>query len=498
LWKIEEPPKMKKTKILIIEDDALIARDLEKILLSLGSSVTKMITTGVGIVSKIVEENPDLILMDIMFQDKLRGIDIARRVRKLEDIPVVYLTAHSEKSIIKRAKITVPYGYLLKPVGEKELEIAIEMALYRHHIEKKYKKKMKKALLESESRYRQLVENINEGIVMQNKKSTITYANQRFLDMLGYSEEEVVGKPITKFLAGGLLKKREVKDAYKADEAKKLSEISWRRKDGERVFTILSPKSVYDEKGQHKGTVAVLTDITDRREVEKELHRSREQLRKLSQHLQAVRENESKRMAREIHDELGQQLTALKMDLSWLSSRINPGGKGAAKFLKKIDSMFALVDNTISSVQKISAQLRPGLLDDLGLVPAIEWLSQEFENQTKIRCNTRLFCELLNIDPDCSTAIFRISQEALTNVARHANATNVNISLKEADGALVLKIKDNGKGIDADDVFAPGSLGLMGMRERARPFRGELAITGKPNKGTTLTVAFPIERVYKS
>jgi two-component system sensor histidine kinase UhpB len=121
------------------------------------------------------------------------------------------------------------------------------------------------------------------------------------------------------------------------------------------------------------------------------------------------------------------------MDLSWLSSRINPGGKGAAKFLKKIDSMFALVDNTISSVQKISAQLRPGLLDDLGLVPAIDWLSQEFENQTKIRCNTRLFCELLNIDPDCSTAIFRISQEALTNVARHANATNVNISLKEKE-----------------------------------------------------------------
>lgn len=489
--------EMRKTKILVVEDDAMIARDLEKILVSLGYSVVKIITAGIGIVSKIVKENPDLILLDIMFQDKLRGIDIARKVRQIEDIPVVYLTAHSENSIIKRAKITVPYGYLLKPVGEKELEIAIEMALYRHRIEKKYKKKMKKSLLESESRYRQLVENINEGIVMQNKKSTITYANQRFLDMIGYSEEEVIGKPITKFLAGGLLKKREVKNATKEDEVKKLSEISWKRKDGESIFTILSPKSIYNEKGQHKGTVAVLTDITNRRAVEKELHHSRELLRKLSQHLQAVREKESQRMAREIHDELGQQLTALKMDLAWISSRIDPDGEGAAKFLQKIDSMSALVDNTIHSVQKISAELRPGLLDDLGLVPAIEWLAQEFENQTKIPCNTQLFCELLNIDPDCSTAIFRISQEALTNVARHAKATRVDISLKEEDSALVLKIRDNGKGIDADDVFAPESLGLMGMRERARPFNGEFSIKGRPNKGTTLTISFPIEKVFK-
>ncbi len=489
---------MKKTKILIVEDDALIARDIEKILISLGYSVIKIITTGKGIVPRILKEDPDLILMDIMFQDKVRGIDIARRVRKLEDIPVVYLTAHSENSVIKKAKITEPYGYLLKPVGEKDLEIAIDMALYRYRIGKKYRERMEKSLSESETRYRQLVENLNEGIVMQNRKGAITYANQRFLDMIGYTSGEVIGKPITKFLAGGLLKKQEVKEASKGDAVKKLSEISWRRKDGERVFTILSPKPVYNEKGHHKGTVAVLTDITDRREVEKELHRSKELLRKLSQHLQAVREKESKRIAREIHDELGQQLTALKMDLAWISNQVNPEEEGAPRFLQKINSMSSLVDNTIHTVQKISSELRPGLLDDLGLVPAIEWLAQEFESQTKIPCMMQLFCELVDIDPDCSTAIFRISQEALTNVARHAKASRVSISLKEENGALVLKIKDNGKGIEADDVFSPSSLGLMGMRERAHTFGGELSINSKPNKGTTLTVAFPVERVLRS
>jgi len=493
----EPERKMDKIKILIVEDDILIARDIEKILLDLDYSVSTIITTGKRVVPKIVDEKPDLILMDIMFHEKVGGIDLARKVRKRLDVPIVFLTAHSDKSILRKAKVTEPYGYLLKPIGEKDLEITIEMALYRHAIEKKFKKRMVTALHESENRYRQLVENINEGIVMQDKSGVITYTNDRFLDLLGFPREEVIGKPTTNFFAGGLLKKQEVPDTGKGDGGKKISEISWKRKDGERVFTILSPKPIYDKKGQHKGTVAVLTDITDRREVEKELHRSRELLRKLSQHLQEVRERESKRIAREIHDELGQQLTALKMDLSWLYNRVDPEEEEAKRFLQKIDNMSSLVDNTIQTVQKITAELRPGLLDDLGLVPAVEWLGQEFESQTNIPCRIQLHCEMVNIDPDCSTAIFRISQEALTNVSRHAKATRVEINLKEENEALVLKITDNGKGIEPEEVFAPSSLGLMGMRERVRPFGGELKISSTPTKGTTLMVTLPYKKLVE-
>jgi len=488
---------MRKNKILIVEDEALIAKDIETILLDLGYSVRIILTTGLRVVSKIVRENPDLILLDIMFHNQVRGIDIARKVRAQLEVPIVYLTALSERNIMKRAKITEPFGYLLKPVGEKDLEITVEMALHRHAMEKKFKERMEKALLESENRYRQLVENISEGILMQNKKGIITYTNDRFLDMIGYTEEEVVGKPITRFLGGGILKRKELQEASKEDETSKASEVSWKKKDGDRIFTILSPKNIYDEKEELRGRVSVLTDITDRRQAEKELHKSREVLRQLSLHLQTAREEESKRIAREIHDELGQQLTALKMDISWLSNRVDPEEEGANKFLQKMDSMSDLVDKTIQTVQKVTAELRPGLLDDLGLVPAIEWLAQEFENQTNIPCRIQLFCELVNIDPDCSTAIFRISQEALTNVTRHAKATRVSISLKEENGALVLKIKDNGSGIEPDDVFAPSSLGLMGMRERLRPFGGELKITGTPKKGTSLTVTLPVDRVVK-
>ena len=488
---------MGKIKILIVEDDILIARDVEKILLGLEYSVSIIITTGKRVIPKIVNEKPDLILMDIMFQDEVGGIDLARKVRERLDVPIVFLTAHSDKSILRKAKLTEPYGYLLKPIGEKDLEITIEMALFRHDIEKKFKERMVTSLHESENRYRQLVENINEGIVMHDKSGVITYANERFLDLIGFPGEEVIGKPITKFLAGGLLKKKETQEAGKGDDGKKIYEISWKRKDGERVFTILSPNPIYNKKGQHNGTVAVLTDITDRRAVEKELHRSRELLRRLSQHLQEVRERESKRIAREIHDELGQQLTALKMDLSWLSNRVDPKEEGAKKFLQKIDRMSALVDNTIQTVQKVTSELRPGLLDDLGLVPAVEWLAQEFESQTNIPCKIQLHCEMVNIDPDCSTAIFRISQEALTNVSRHAKATRVEINLKEENDALVLKIKDNGKGIEPDEVFAPSSLGLMGMRERVRPFGGELKISGTPTKGTILTVTLPYKRLVE-
>ena len=275
---------MSKTKILIVEDDILIARDDEKILLELDYSVSTIITTGKRVIPKIINEKPDLILMDIMFQDEVGGIDLARKVRERLDVPIVFLTAHSDKSILRKAKVTEPYGYLLKPVGEKDLEITIEMALYRHNIEKRFKEKMVSALHESENRYRQLVENISEGIVMQDRKGVITYANDRFLELIGFPGKEVIGKPITKFLAGGLLKKKGT-GGGKDSGRKKISEISWKRKDGERVFTILSPNPIYNEKGQHSGTVAVLTDITDRRAVEKELHRSRELLRRLSQHV---------------------------------------------------------------------------------------------------------------------------------------------------------------------------------------------------------------------
>ncbi len=145
----------------------------------------------------------------------------------------------------------------------------------------------------------------------------------------------------------------------------------------------------------------------------------------------------------------------------------------------------------IKAVQRISTELRPGILDDLGLIPAIEWQAQEFEDRTNIKCEITTDCEDIDLDQDRSTSLFRIFQEALTNVARHANATKIKVSLKERPGKLLLKIEDNGRGIAEEQISDPKSFGLIGMRERIYPWEGEVQIEGFSNKGTTLTVILP-------
>ena len=222
--------------------------------------------------------------------------------------------------------------------------------------------------------------------------------------------------------------------------------------------------------------------------IDRKLIESQEQLRNLSLHVQSVREGESTRIAREVHDELAHLLTALKMDLSWLYKRLP---KDQKPLLDQTKSMSKLTDMIIKSVQRISLELRPVILDDLGLVPAIEWQAQEFEGRTNIKCEITIDCGDNNLDQDQSTALFRIFQEALTNVARHANATKIKVSLKKRPDKLLLKIEDNGRGITEEQISDPKSFGLFGMRERVYPWGGEVEIKGIWNEGTTVTVILP-------
>ncbi len=233
----------------------------------------------------------------------------------------------------------------------------------------------------------------------------------------------------------------------------------------------------------------MVTDITERKQAEERLRTSREQLRSLSAHLESLREEERKNIAREIHDELGQMLTALKIDLSWLTNRLP---KEQELLLEKTKSMYQLVDTAIQTVKRVSAELRPGALDDLGLAAAIEWQAGEFEKLTKIKCEFSSNPEDIVLDQDRSTAIFRIFQETLTNVVRHADATKVKANLKEEAGRIILRIRDNGKGIEKKQISDPKAFGLIGMRERAHFWGGELKITGTPGKETTVVVSIPL------
>ena len=228
----------------------------------------------------------------------------------------------------------------------------------------------------------------------------------------------------------------------------------------------------------------------ERDRAEREIRNSREQLRNLSAHLQSVREEERTRMAREIHDELGQGLTALKMDVSWLNRRLL---KKDATFKNKLASMEEVIDRTIQTVQKLSGELRPGLLDDLGLAAAIEWQAEDFQKRTGIDCEVSLSTEETLLNRDQSTTMFRIFQETLTNVIRHARATKVAVRLEEQSGSMVLEVTDNGRGITEAEIRDAKSLGLIGMRERVEFIDGEVTIVGSPGKGTRITVTLPVK-----
>jgi signal transduction histidine kinase len=224
-------------------------------------------------------------------------------------------------------------------------------------------------------------------------------------------------------------------------------------------------------------------------EAEQAVQGSFGQLRALAARLQTIREEERTDMARELHDELGQALTALKMDTASLINRLPPRSK---LLRERAQAMSEQIDATIKTVRRMSSQLRPGMLDDLGLGPSIEWYAQEFQTRTGIVVETEVMAEELDLDHTRATALYRIFQETLTNVARHSKATTVKAKLEIEDSDIRLEIADNGQGFDPVQVRGKRSLGLLGMRERAEMAQGSLEIEGAPGKGTKVIVKVPL------
>jgi two-component system sensor histidine kinase UhpB len=229
----------------------------------------------------------------------------------------------------------------------------------------------------------------------------------------------------------------------------------------------------------------------DRKRAELRLRESHEQLRALTVYLQYVREEERTRIAREVHDELGQAMTGLKLDVAWVASRLP---RSQRPVLDKLRSMSDHLDATIQSIRRIATELRPGILDDLGLAAALEWQANEFQQRTGIACRVASFLPDGLLDADLNTAFFRIFQETLTNIMRHANATAVDVSLVRREGLLVLTVHDNGRGIQTEEIADRRSIGLLGMEERAALLGGTFEIQGAPNQGTTVTVKIPLAR----
>jgi PAS domain S-box-containing protein len=263
-------------------------------------------------------------------------------------------------------------------------------------------------------------------------------------------------------------------------------EYRLRRADGSLAVVLDRGYIVRSGDGKPLRMIGAMMDITDRKLAEERLRDSREQLRALTAHQEKVREEERTRIAREIHDELGQALTGLKMDLSWFVARLPQ----QALLQEKAASMLKLIDSTVHAVRRLSTELRPAILDSLGLIPAIEWMAAEFSKRTGIQCQFDPADDELNLGPERMTALFRICQEALTNVAKYAHAKSVHITLDSDEQQITLRIKDDGRGITEEEKLGNRSFGLLGMRERARLLGGTFEIQGGAG-GTTLTVAIP-------
>jgi len=357
------------------------------------------------------------------------------------------------------------------------------------------RKLAEEAMRKSEMTYRALFESGNDPVILYSLNGTVVSANQEAAETLGYNVEELIGMSYKDIIASS-----EIKDA--GNKLKSLQEgktfLPYERtvykKNGTEFPSEVNLSLVQDENNKPVFLQSIFRDITERKQAEEELLTSREQLRNLAAHLQAVREGERTSIAREIHDDLGQSLTALKMDLSLLGTKLP---KDQKSLLKKTKSMSKLIDSTIQTVQRISAELRPGVLDDIGLTAALEWQGGEFQKRTGIKCELTVDPEDIFLDKDCSTAIFRIFQETLTNVARHSKAKWVKVNLKKKARRLELKIRDNGRGITEEQISNSKSFGLIGIRERIQFIGGEVEIKGIQNRGTTLKAWIPLPKDKK-
>jgi signal transduction histidine kinase len=241
----------------------------------------------------------------------------------------------------------------------------------------------------------------------------------------------------------------------------------------------------------HRKNAALSSEITERKIAEERLRESEIKLRALAARLISIREEERARIAREIHDELGQALTSLKMDLTWLVKQLDQAEK---PLLTRADTMCRLIDSTVQVVRRMSTGMRPEILDDMGLVAAIGWQTKEFQKRLGIRCRAELPTQPTHLGNELSTAVFRIFQEILTNIARHAKATGVFVQLRISDERLSLKVTDDGVGMAESAVHARESLGLLGMQERAQLFGGKVTFQASPGRGTTVSVVIPLSQ----
>jgi two-component system sensor histidine kinase UhpB len=358
------------------------------------------------------------------------------------------------------------------------------------------RKRAEMALKESEERFHLAVRGASAGLWDWNLQTGVVYLSPHFKEILGYEPNELPNDSQAVTDATHPDDIERVKTALTAHlEQKRPYDIEYRilTKSGEYRWINARGQALWNPSGEAYRMVGWIIDVTERRLADKALRESREELKRLSANIQRAREEEKTRIARELHDDLGQQLAALKIECARNDNRVEgvdslePGGN--------ISNIYALIDQLVVSVRRIATDLRPAMLDDLGLLPAIEWFVERFSSRHGILVVQHIDAEDIGFNYDSATAVFRIVQEALTNVARHSGATKVTLEIARREENCIVRIVDNGRGCPSDARPAPNSFGLVGIRERVSALRGKLKVQTAPDQGFAITISLPLASV---
>jgi len=352
----------------------------------------------------------------------------------------------------------------------------------------------RRALQNVEARVGGILESAMDPIISIDEAQTVVLFNAAAEAVFGRPRSAVLGQPLDTLLpprfrnAHGAHIRRFGQTGVTSRRMGEQTVLMGLRANGEE-FPIEASISQHVEDGKKLFTV-ILRDVTLRMRAQEALQRSREELREMSLASNSVREQEKSRIARELHDELGQALTALKLDVGWLREQLS--GASAPAVGTKLQSMQDLLDTTVAATRRISTDLRPLMLDDLGLVPAAEWLAQNFTRRTGIACTLEVLPPDLDLEDPEATTLYRILQESLTNVAKHAGATQVEARMERLREEISLRVSDNGRGFSQTEGRKQGSYGLLGLRERVYLVGGKVDIESTPGAGTRIIARIPI------
>ena len=475
-----------KKRILVVEDERLIAEDIKRTLNKLGYDVTSTVATGKSALLSIESNRPDLILMDIVLSGEMDGITAAETIRNRFNIPVVYLTAYADHSTLEKAKLTEPYGYIIKPFSNRELLTIIEIALYKHKLEMN--------LRESEKKFRDLFESANDIIGIIDRDGNILDINQRSEEITGFLQGELNGSNIFSdmIIPDDRDKFREITgNIGDKHEQHQRCELRWHHKDGNILFVEASLAPRFMPNGTLHSIRCIFRDITRRKQAEENIAKYQDLLKSLASQLSKVEERERRQLATELHDNIGQNLYYCAMKLGEIMQK-----PASDDMNRTISDVRDVIDRTIQFTRDLTFELSPLILYEIGLRAALEWLSENIGNKYGLQVTIVSSEEPAQFDNEIRTLLFQAVREILINVVKHAQARKAEISLYQEGRNFHLTVQDDGLGFDTSmlkqyDIIM--GFGLFNIHTRLESIGGRLDVTSVPGKGTRVTMTNPVQ-----